>query len=99
MTLNEVIARIDELNEDSVIYAKKQDGKFLSTSEAVVLELAEEEEDLSTNEIANKYCPGFDYFLEVFLVKDMVEELQASDEYKSLDKQVERVIHYAEFDA
>jgi hypothetical protein len=99
MTINEVIARIDELNEESVIYAKRRDGKFVGDSEAILLDLTEEETELLTNEIANKYCPGFEYFLEVFLIKDMVGDLRASNEYKSPDKQVERVIYYVEFDA
>jgi hypothetical protein len=99
MTIREVISKADELNEYLVIYAKRQDGKFLSSSEAVLLDLTDEEKELLTHEIANKYCPGFDYFLEVFLVKEMVEDLRASEEYKSLEKQVERIIYYAEFDA
>lgn len=99
MTIRDVISKVEELSEDAVIYAKRSEGKFSNSSEAVVLDLTDEEKELSTDEIANKYCPGFDYFLEVFLVKDMVEDLRASDDYRSLEKQVERIIYYAEFDA
>lgn len=99
MTISEVVSKIEELNEDSIIYAKRQGGKFLSSSEAVLLELTEEEQALSTAEVANKYCPDFDYFLEVFLVRDMVDDLRRAVGYKSLEQQVERIIHYAEFDA
>ena len=99
MTIKEIISKAEELNEDSVIYAKRQDGKFLSSSEAVLLDLTDEEIEVPTQVIANKYCPGFEYFLEISLVKEIIEDLQDSDEYKPLDKQVERIIHYAEFDA
>ncbi len=99
MTIREIVSNNEELNEEAVIYAKRIDGKFLSSSEAVLIELSEEDQDLSTKEIADKYCPGFDYFLEVFLVKDMVQDLNKSVGYKSLGQQIDRIIYYAEFDA
>ena len=99
MTIMDLIANIDGQNEDDIIFAKKTDGKFLRSSEAVALTLTEEEEGLSNIEIANKHCPGFDYFLEVFLIKDLMYSLGTLAGYKSLEQQVDRVIHYAEFDA
>ena len=99
MTIREAILNIEHLNDEAVIYAKWFDGKFLSSSEAMVLDLTDEEVDLPTNEIANRYCPSFDYFLEVFLIKDLVEDLNKTVGYNSLEQQIERIIHYAEFDA
>ena len=99
MTLHEIITNIDKQNEEAMIFAKKVDERFLPSSEAVIVELDDEEEGLRTNEIADKYCPGFHYFLEVFLVKDMVEDLKNTVGYKSLEQQIERIIHYAEYDA
>ena len=99
MTLAEIITNIEKQNEEATIFAKRVDGKFLPSSEAVLVELEEEEEDLRINEIADKYCPGFDYFLEVFLVKDVAEDLKNTAGYKSLEQQIDRIIHYAEFDA
>jgi hypothetical protein len=99
MILSEIISSIDTQNDEAVIYVKKIDGKFLPLSEAVLLNLTDEEIDLPTKEISERYCPGFDYFLEVFLVKDMVEDMKKEVGFKSLEQQVNRIIHYAEFDA
>ena len=99
MTLSEIISDIDEQNEEALIFAKKVDGKFLPSSEVVLVELNDEEQGSQTNDIAEKHCPGFDYFLEVFLVKDMVEDLKNTVGYKSLEQRIDRIIHYAEFDA
>ena len=98
MTISEVVSSIEKQNEESVIYAKWINGKFLPSSEAVLIKLSEGEEDLPTSEIAERHCPGFEYFLEVFLVKEM-KDLQGSADYTSLEQQVDRIIHYAEFDA
>ena len=46
MTLSEVITNIEEQNEEAVIYPKKVDGKIARSSEAVVLELDEEDEEV-----------------------------------------------------
>ena len=62
MTINEVIAGINDFSDDAVIYAKKHDGKFVGSSEIILLDLTKPEQELQTSEIANKYCPGFDYF-------------------------------------
>lgn len=99
MTIKEIIANIHDQNEEAMIFAKRVDGKFLPSSEAVIIELNEEEKDWKTYEIAKKHCPGFDYFLEVYLVKDMVEDMKTTVGYKSMDQQVDRIIYYAEFDA
>jgi len=99
MTLSEIIANIDQQNEEATIFAKKVDEKFLPSSQAVLVELDDEELHSPTKEIADKYCPGFDYFLEVFLVKEVLEDLENTVGYKSLEQQIDRIIHYAEFDA
>ena len=99
MTVSEIIANIDEQNEEATIFAKKIDERFLPSSEAVLVELDDEELHSPTKEIADKYCLGFDYFLEVFLVKDLLEDLKNTVGFKSLEQQIDRIIHYAEFDA
>jgi hypothetical protein len=99
MTLSEIISNIDKQNEEAIIFAKRKDGKFIPSSEAVLVELSDEEQGSRTNDIAEKHCPGFDYFLEVFLVRDMVEDLKNTVGYKSSEQQIGRIIHYAEFDA
>ncbi len=99
MDLEKVIADSLGLNDDLVVYAKKIDGRFISSSEAVLLELKEEEQDLKTNEIADRKCPGFSYFLEMFLIKEMMDDLENIEPKKNLEQKIETVIHYAEFDA
>ena len=99
MTISKIISNIDNQSEEAIIFAERENGKFLPSSNAVVVELTEEEQGASIEEIAERHCPGFDYFLEVVLVKDLVAALSATDGYKSLEQQIERIIHYAEFDA
>jgi hypothetical protein len=99
MTIQDVISDIDELNEDVVIYARRISGKFESTSEVVLLALSEEELEWPIKNIVEKYCPGFDYFLEGFIVKEMAQDMRTVPEYKTVDAQVKRIIYYAEFDA
>jgi hypothetical protein len=99
MTIQDIISNIDELSEEAVIYAKKINGRFESYSEAIVLELPEEALELLTKDVSEKYCPGFDYFLEGYMVKEMVEEIRVVPEYQKVDRQVKRGIYYAEFDA
>lgn len=100
MTLKDIISNIEEQNEEVIIFAKKINGKFVPSSEVTLVEVNDGElGTLTTKEIADKYCPGFDYFLEVFLVKDMIEDLKTTVGYKSLGQQIDRIINYAEFDA
>jgi len=99
MTIRDVISNIDNQSDEAIIFAQKEEGKFFPSSKAVVVELTEEEQDAPLKEIAEKYCPGLDYFLEVFLVKDLVGALSATAGYKSLEQQIERIIHYTESDA
>ena len=51
-----------------------------------------------TYEVTEKKCPGFEYFMEIFLIIDFMNDLQ-EDEFPTLDKKGQRLIHYAEFDA
>ena len=99
MTLKEIISNIDAHNEEAIIFAKKVNEKFLPSSEAVLVELDEEELGEPTRETAEKHCPGFDYFLEVFIVKEVIEDVNATVGFKSPEQKVESIIHYAEFDA
>ena len=99
MDLKRVITNSSDMNQDLVVYAKKIDGRFLSSSEAVLLELTEEEQDLKTNEIADKKCPGFSYFLEMFIIKETMADFENVEPKWDIEQKIERVIHYAEFDA
>lgn len=99
MIISAVILNIEDLSDEAVVYAKKINGRFESCSEVVLLELPEEDLDLSTKDISKKYCPGFEYFLEGFIVKEMVQDMRVVPDYKTVEQQVKRVIYYAEFDA
>lgn len=99
MTISEIISDIDNQSEEAIIFAKRENGTFLPSSEVVLVELTPEEQDAPTGELIERYCPGFDYFLEVFLVKDLVGALSNTVGYKSLQQQIERIINYAEADA
>lgn len=78
---------------------KKNQWKVFTPFWNHCFELNEEELYSPIKEIANQRCPGFDYFLEVFLVKEILEDLNSSVGFKSLEQQVDRIIHYAELDA
>lgn len=99
MTLSEVIINCETYNEFSFVYAKKRNDRFYANSEAVVLELDESEMETNTSEIARQKCPGFDYFLEIFIIQDMYKDLKKIDDYKLDEKIIERIIYYAENDA
>ncbi|WP_428232730.1 hypothetical protein [Flavobacterium sp.] len=81
------------------IYAKRINGKFQPDSEALVLKLTFEEMEMKSIKVAEEKCPGFDYFLEMFVLKDFYEDLLKHEEFKSDTKKIERIIYYAEFDA
>ena len=54
---------------------------------------------ISTIEIEKAKCPGFTYFLEMFLIKELMEDLENSDTRKTLEEKIDHVIYYAEYDA
>ena len=99
MTLGNIILDCKNYNESSLVYAKKQNDKFLTNSEAIVLVLDENEMETNTLEISKQKCPGFDYFLEMFIIQEMFSDLKELTEYKPDEMKVERIIYYAENDA
>ena len=99
MDIRKIIENHSDLDEDLVVYAKKIDGRFLSSSDAVLLELTEEEQDMKTDKIADSKCPGLSYFLEMFRIKEMLEDFENVEPKKNLEQKIETIIHYAEFDA
>jgi len=99
MDIQKLIANVNDLPDDAVIYAKRVEGRFHHSSEAVSIELTEEEIDEMTEDISAKYCPGYDYFLEVALIKELLEDIADDPEFNSVEEKARRVIHYAEFDA
>lgn len=103
MLLKEAILNCEKYEDKEevlhTIYAKRIDGSFHSISDAVVLKLTTVEMEMDLKEITNLKCPGFEYFLEMFILQDFYNDLKQIDEYKSDEKKVERIIYYAEFNA
>jgi hypothetical protein len=99
MHLSEVIASYADLDEELVAYAKKVEGRFLPTSEALLLTLTEDEQDMRTDEVAARHCPGFSYCMEIFLIKEIMQDLDNVSPKVELENKIERVIHYIEYDA
>ncbi|GGH27407.1 hypothetical protein FAZ19_18955 [Sphingobacterium alkalisoli] len=92
------------LYEDSdefmhMVFAKKQNDKFELYSEATVLRLTLDEMEMNLIDIRNSKCLGFDYFLEMNIIQDFYADIRNSEEYKTDDEKVTRIIYYAEFDA
>ncbi len=97
MTIKELIENISSVENDySVAFAKKIDGDFRSNSEIIIAEIDEEsEEDIKKTVLGEN--PQFDYFLEVFLIKEMVQDFLKKND--NIDQLVDIVIHYAKHDA
>ncbi|MGK0447676.1 MAG: hypothetical protein ACJA2M_001454 [Polaribacter sp.] len=96
MNLLDTIEKIKSFDEEAVLYVKRIREEWTVDSEVRVLVLEEEDRELKTQMIAEKFCPGFEYFLEVFIIKDWIEEL--GDQVLDIDV-VKRIIQYAENDA
>jgi len=61
--------------------------------------LTEDEKKLLTHDIAQKKCPGFEYFLEVFIIKETVQDLISINPNADFNQIAKQVIHSVEFDA
>lgn len=87
-TLASIIASVDSLSENAVVYAKKP---WLPDSVPLVIEFEENDTVTRTTE------GGYEYFMESWLIKDLFDQLQESD--FSTEKKVELIIYYALNDA
>jgi hypothetical protein len=99
MNVRDVILASPTIDEDLVLYAKRTNGKLLPSSEAVLLKLTDEEQDMQTVEVADRKCPGFSYCMEIFLIQEMMQDLDGLPEQMDSDRKVDRVIYYIEYDA
>jgi len=99
MTVRDVIIAYSTTNENLVLYAKRIDGQLLPSSEAVLLDLTEEEQDMKPEEVAKKKCPGFSYCMEMFLIQEFMHDLDALAEVMDMDKKIKKLIYYIEYDA
>ncbi|HRI68308.1 MAG TPA: hypothetical protein PK156_28960 [Polyangium sp.] len=90
MTILELIERIGELDDEDVIFAKPEWNEH---SEARIFRLTS---DYRVPPEAIAF--GFKYFLEVAVVKQVLDEFQNRPNVSMLAK-CRRVIYYATFDA
>ena len=97
-TIKDIIVDTSLFNDEDVIYAKKIDGKFNNLSEVLILRLTDEEMSMSISETIKSKCPGFDYFLQANILNDLMYDLEAEKPALDLDKIIQSVIHYVEFD-
>lgn len=103
MKLTEVILQCDQyLDSDEfifMVFAKRLNGKFEPFSDAQVLPLSLDEMEIKVIDIANSKCPGYDYFLEMNIIQDFINDMKSMDEYELDNEKVKKIIDYAEFDA
>ena len=99
MTLRDVLANSSAINEDLVLYAKRVNGQLSPSSDAILLELSEDEQNMDTDEIANRKCPGFSYCMPMFLIHEMNQDLDGLPDMENIDKKIDRLIYYNENDA
>jgi hypothetical protein len=101
MLLRDVIQQLDTLPEEATVFADRVGGHFTPESEAVCLELTEEESRTPIGEVAARRAPGKAYFLEVFVAREVLEGWVAMRGVKDLDPEeaARVVVHYAEHDA
>lgn len=92
MKLNELIDRLDSLDSESTIYAAKP-----WKHESEVWFGVEPEEGGLPEETK---VLGLDYFLEVFIAQEFMEDWTTSlGRQPSLEEKCDRIIDYASFDA
>lgn len=91
MTLLEVVRDLFLLDEDGVVCAAKP---FTAMSEAIIISHP------NSGKISDIERPGFAYFLEVLVAREFIEGWLANTPNKpSFERQCDRLIYYAEFDA
>ena len=101
MKLINLIENYSTLSDEGIVFAERVNGKFSGESEAVVIEMDEEELTQKTSEIAHKRAPGKEYFLEVFIIQNILEDW-GSNNAKGIplaEAALETIINYAENDA
>ena len=96
MTIKQLVEKISGIENDySIAFAKKVDGAFTRDSEVIIVEIDEESDEDIAKYFSEKN-PEFNYFLEVFIIKDIIENL--SENFGNIDQIVDRIIHYAKYD-
>nr|WP_294944760.1 hypothetical protein [uncultured Mucilaginibacter sp.] len=92
-TLENIISRIDSFSDEMILFVVKDESWKPSSTSLVY--------HFDTDEVGPFVIDGAEYFLEVALVKDVMEVWKdwTSAQHPPLAELVEAVIHYAEYDA
>jgi hypothetical protein len=101
MTLHEIIQSIESHPEGATIFAERINGAFRPESRAVLIEMTDEELSMPVQEVAASRTPGADYFLEIFVAREVLEgwrEYRQGTEITP-NELTEVMIYYAENDA
>ncbi len=72
MTILDVAARLNTLDDLGVIFASLIDGEFMPESQAVIVALTDAELSENVSQVANGRCPGLVYCLEVSVANEAV---------------------------
>ena len=101
MTLYEILQSIESHSEEATIFAERINGKFRPESRAVLIEMTDEELSMPVQEVAARRAAGTEYFLELFVAKDVLEGWQEYRQGAEItpEEQTEVTIYYAENDA
>ena len=103
MNLKKIILDSHEYEDTNesihLVFAEKINAKFEPNSKAVVIKLSNEEIEMDLADISNSKCPGFEYFLELYIIQDFYNALEQLEQYKTDEEKVGRIILYAEKDA
>jgi len=101
MTLYEIIKSIASQPEEATIFAERINGKFRPESPAVLIEMTDEELTMPVQEVASRRAPGTEYFLEIFVAKDVLEGWQEHRQKAGIttEELTTVTIYYAENDA
>ncbi|WP_296948038.1 hypothetical protein [uncultured Massilia sp.] len=100
-TLRDAIANLSAMPDDATLFVERIGGAFLPSSPASAVVLSDEELELPLAAIAAARAGGKDYFLESFVIAELLEACvqRAHGDGPALDEFVARVIDYAEHDA
>jgi hypothetical protein len=101
MNIRDIIDNIDNLPEDATVFAQKYNGECIPESEVIILEMTDDEKQRPIKEIAKLKAPGKEYFLEIFIIKEVLDGWRANHDgiAPSIEAALESVIYYAAFDA
>lgn len=98
MLLREAIRDLDALSLRAMLFAELVDGHFSPTSRAIALELTDADVTTPIREVAARWAPGMEYFLDVRTARDALDywrTIRLSEQLHA-DEATRVVIHYAE---